>query len=1462
MVFTMGNLSSYRNRSAARIQPKPVVLALLAIILGLSSTQGFGSGGDQDVTTTTGTASGSFPYAVENVGDGNSVLFKLGTSANTISLDATYPTGLATNKSINFSNSDTGNVVLDFGSSRTNAYAWAIAGGTVSLGTNLDFEAGFGGTTTIVSLIYGSSSIAMGDLNSSLYATGGSSNLFTTAIYAEGDIRVTGNCDGRVSALSATRAAAIDSNNGNISILGDVSNTIVGTSSGDDFAFGICASAGSISLNNVTDTGVITATNTSTSLHVDANGIYAYGDVMLSGSVSGSIAAVAACGNATAVVSGGGNVLIHNITSTGVILAASGSSTAVGIEGSTGIAITNLDGSIQAEGANARGLSTGMSVQISECSGTISVGGSACSLSQAIYGGESVSVGTLTGVISATGTRGAWGIDALSTMAVGSASYCTIADCSGTINATATTGSASGIAAGGSISIGALSGLVTASGSKSGSGIYSRYSDVTINDLSGTVTATSDGHNTYGIFGKTGVTINSLGGSVSAADGSDSYGINSNGSISVQNLTGAATASGAKAYGILAYGGSYYLETQNVGIDSLSGTVSATAATGNASGIGALYDVTIGTLSGEVAATSGTAGYASGIQALNGSVSIGTLSGNITAQSSLGSYGISSETGLSINNLSGSIHAASDSFAVGVMNIYDVLHIGNLSGTVTATAPSSEAYGIFCNTGITIGTLSGAVTASGSSTAGAVYSLGDINGGNASTAALVTGTVSAAGANAYAVASMGDNADGMNLKAENGSVLSAVSTSGTGSAFAVYATSKNNTIELVSGCTIVGDIYMNGSCSNLLILSGAAGSTTLTSNITTDELDVTGGHWILTGTLAEKTVLDINSDAAFQCNSAQTVAALTGSGTLSLQDSTLTVSGTTSSTFTGVLADAGGTAPSTLLKTGSGYLNFAGTCTNVNLDVSGGTLAFNGSSNGSATVETTGVFGGTGTLASLTNYGTVAPGNSIGTVTTGAFTNAKSSTLAIQVNGAGQSDVIAVTGTADIQGGTVRLLAESGSYRTGMTYTFLTANSISGTFDAVTDNWLFLNGSLVYGAQTIQLLLSPVNFTTVAQTFNQYGVANYLDATRATAMGDFATVIDTITMMDNASAARAAFDAMSGEVFGSLSTIGIEDHERFLRTISQRLQSQTIRQDADNFAAGDCQKGLVYVIRDTSASAGWTTWAEGYGVGAAIASNGNASGLGYSSGGVAVGMERQVSDSTKLGMAGGYSSSYATLDARRDNASIDGGSLALYVHRRIECLYWTGIAAYGYNSYNTERQIAFATLDREAHANYGGNNFSFYTEAGRTICGERFHLQPYVGLEYIQLHQEDFVENGANSIDILTGGVQADAFRSMIGSRILANLPTKSGRPLALEGRAAWRHEFLNENRIIDASFAGQTGTNFAVAGINVDRDAAIVGAGLMYRLRTNLSVFGNYDALTSGNYTAHAGSGGLQFQW
>jgi fibronectin-binding autotransporter adhesin len=579
----------------------------------------------------------------------------------------------------------------------------------------------------------------------------------------------------------------------------------------------------------------------------------------------------------------------------------------------------------------------------------------------------------------------------------------------------------------------------------------------------------------------------------------------------------------------------------------------------------------------------------------------------------------------------------------------------------------------------------------------------------------------------------------------------------------------------------------------------------------------------------------------------------------------------------------------TLNKDGDGYLHLTGynsysggTCVKRgwligtpssirgDLDVwNGGAILFENTSN----VDYTNTIRGTGIVQFQTGYGlvlwgTVSPGHSIGTLTVdGNYTQKPGSTYICEFTPDGQSDMVYVTGSASIEGGTLSMAAGSGTYAKNTTYTVLTADGgVTGSYDAVVSNLAFLSGSITIDGNSMYLIVTRNNtdFNSVAATPNQHAVATYLDTTAPSATGDFADVITTLENQ-TAAGARTAFDAMGGELYGSLATIGIENHEYFLRTVAQHLQLQTMMQGYDDSLADarcDCPITLVSMSSYTPSSSGWTTWADGFGVGASIATNGNASGLGYSTGGLAFGMERQVGDNVRLGIAGGYSSSYVTLDARNDTATIDAGSFALYLHRSLQSMYLTGIAAYGYNSYSADRQIEFPSFDRNSHASYGGSNFSFYTEAGRTIFGSRMHLQPYAALEYIQLHQNDFVESGADSIDITTGGVQADAFRSLLGTRVLVNLPTRSGRIATLEGRAAWRHEFLNENRILDAGFVGQTAGNFAIAGVNVARDNAILGLGLNCRLRTNLLVFANYDALTSVDYTAHAGSGGLQWTW
>jgi outer membrane autotransporter protein len=309
---------------------------------------------------------------------------------------------------------------------------------------------------------------------------------------------------------------------------------------------------------------------------------------------------------------------------------------------------------------------------------------------------------------------------------------------------------------------------------------------------------------------------------------------------------------------------------------------------------------------------------------------------------------------------------------------------------------------------------------------------------------------------------------------------------------------------------------------------------------------------------------------------------------------------------------------------------------------------------------------------------------------------------------------------------------------------------------------------------------------------------------------------------------------------------------------------------ADLADAGDCRGDSPdHACRQNSdlgctknRLSGWTTWFDSFGVGASVAGNGNASGLGYSTVGMAFGMERYLDEYTLFGFGGGYGSSKTNLDARSDWGSIDGAHGTVYMRRDSGSNYLTGIFAYGYNGFTATRYIDFASIDRTARSNYGGNNYSTYVEAGRNIFGRHANWQPFAALEYIGTRQNAFAEQNANSINLQVDSLNANAFRGLLGSRLLNYYRTRSGRLLTLDASVAWRHEFLNNDRIFDASFVGQPGGAFAVSGLNVDRDAAIIGTGLNYALSHNCSIYANYDLLLSKDYAAHAGVGGFQYAW
>jgi autotransporter-associated beta strand protein len=179
----------------------------------------------------------------------------------------------------------------------------------------------------------------------------------------------------------------------------------------------------------------------------------------------------------------------------------------------------------------------------------------------------------------------------------------------------------------------------------------------------------------------------------------------------------------------------------------------------------------------------------------------------------------------------------------------------------------------------------------------------------------------------------------------------------------------------------------------------------------------------------------------------------------------------------------------------SGTHNYLGP-TNVNV----GRLNLDGSITSDVAIGVGGELGGIGQVfGNVTNNGRLAAGNSIGTFTvTGNYTQNAGSTMEVEIAPGGNTpgthnDLVSVTGTATINGGTLDVVASAGSYTAGTLYTFLqSAAGASGAFDNVTDNLSNFNVVVVFGAHDIQFQLVPA--TTLfgfATTPNQQAVATY-----------------------------------------------------------------------------------------------------------------------------------------------------------------------------------------------------------------------------------------------------------------------------------------------------------------------------------------------------------------------------------
>ncbi|WP_428031108.1 autotransporter domain-containing protein [Ancylobacter sp.] len=561
--------------------------------------------------------------------------------------------------------------------------------------------------------------------------------------------------------------------------------------------------------------------------------------------------------------------------------------------------------------------------------------------------------------------------------------------------------------------------------------------------------------------------------------------------------------------------------------------------------------------------------------------------------------------------------------------------------------------------------------------------------------------------------------------------------------------------------------------------------------------------------------------------------------------------------------------------TGTGSSTFDG-----KVDING-SFVLNGSlASASVGVGEDGYLGGNATVGTLTMGagGTVAPGNSIGTITVlGTTTFEAGSVYEVELSGLSSDQI--VTDTLTLNGGAV-VLSAIGPLYDGTIFTLLSAvatTTPAAQFELQDPGFLFVDAELGRDDASVTLAIdrNDVAFASLARTANQASVARALDRAEGSLLQG--TVL--AGTQGQSQAIRAGYDLLSGEVHASLGTTLFYQSSLIADTLVGRLRQATVAGSSGSGAspalAALANGGPVtaYAAKAPAAASPfpvkaaplepvgpvYATWAQGFGQWNSADGSGNSADVDSSLGGFLAGGD-VTSGNLTFGLAAGYASASADVDDRLSSADADTMILAAYAGASFDAFRLRGGASYGWSDIDTRRTVSMLSLQENPLGSYDGATANVFVEAAYAWQAGSIAFEPFAQMAWSWVDTDSFTETGAFASGLVSSGLSYDVPYSTLGLRLATTLAMGEGT-VTPHTSLAWRHAYGDITPELGMAFAS-TGTAFTVAGAPIAEDSFLLGVGIDVAVGQNALLTIGYEGQFASDVDTNAVKGGFTYRF